>query len=272
MYFSSSYSLDEIAFKYKVQKDILSHHIRYLKQVKQFKDRQYMKENKSRSRKRTQKVIKEVEDLILSKRYSQFTISSIQKEFNSQTENSHRISISSCRRILKEDLKYSYKRCSTVSLKTLPPENIRRYHESVALLSKMKQEDVEVIFFDGFSLDTKKWRFYHWSPRGEPSFLSQIENEFHMSFVIGISSIRVYGIMGVVGSTDSNIIEHFISEMLYQRNKNQSAKRKPFILCMDNASVHISKATQKFLLKSKIRATTIAARYPSLNPIEKLIA
>ena len=64
MYFSS-YSLDEIAFKYKVQKDILSHHIRYLKQVKQFKDRQNMKENKRRSRKRTQKVIKEVEDLIL---------------------------------------------------------------------------------------------------------------------------------------------------------------------------------------------------------------
>ena len=27
MHFSSSYSLDEIAFKYKVQKDILSHHI-----------------------------------------------------------------------------------------------------------------------------------------------------------------------------------------------------------------------------------------------------
>ena len=60
MYFSSSYLLDEIAFKYKVQKDILSHNIRYLKQVKQFKDRQNMKENKRKSRKNTQKVIKVV--------------------------------------------------------------------------------------------------------------------------------------------------------------------------------------------------------------------
>ena len=231
-----------------------------------------MKENKRRSRKRTQNVIKEIEDLILSKRYSKFTISSIQKEFNSQTENSDQISISICRRILKEDLKYSYKRCSTVSLKTLTPENIRWYYESVALLSKMKQEDVEIIFLDGFSLDTRKWRFYLWSPRGEPSFLSRIENEFHMSFVIGISRIRVYGIMGVIGSTDPNIIEHFISEMLLQRNKDQSAKRKLFILCMDNASVHISKGIQNFLLKSKIRATTIAARCPSLNPTVKLIA
>ena len=110
------------------------------------------KENKIRSRKKIQKVIKEVEDLILSKRYSHFTISSIQNEFNSNTENSYRISISTCRRILKEDLKYSYKRCCTVSLKTLTPENIRWYHESVVLLSKMKQEDVEVIFFDGFLL------------------------------------------------------------------------------------------------------------------------
>ena len=46
MYFSSSYSLDKIAFKYKVQKDILSHHIQYLKQVKHFKDWQKMKEKK----------------------------------------------------------------------------------------------------------------------------------------------------------------------------------------------------------------------------------
>ena len=56
--------------------------------------------------------------------------------------------------------------------KNLTQENIRWYNESVALLSKMKQKDVEVIFFDGFSLDARKWRFDHWSPRGEPSFLS----------------------------------------------------------------------------------------------------
>ena len=47
-----------------------------------------MKENKRRSKKRTQKVIKEVGDLIFSKRYYKFTISFIQKEYNSQIENS----------------------------------------------------------------------------------------------------------------------------------------------------------------------------------------
>ena len=89
---------------------------------------------------------------------------------------------------------------------------------------------MQIIGLDAQHESPFQFYIYHWSPRGEPSFLSWIENEFHMSFVIGISSIRVYGIMGVVGSTDSNIIEHFISEMLLQRNKDQSAKRKPFIL------------------------------------------
>ena len=45
-YFSSSYLFDKIDFKYKVQKYILSHHIRYLKQVKQLKDRQIWKKIK----------------------------------------------------------------------------------------------------------------------------------------------------------------------------------------------------------------------------------
>ena len=35
---------------------------------------------------------------------------------------------------------------------TLTPESTRWYHESIALLSQIKQEDVEVIFFDGFLL------------------------------------------------------------------------------------------------------------------------
>ena len=136
----------------------------------------------------------------------------------------------------------------------------------------MKKERVEVIFFDGFSLDTRKLRFYHWSTKGKPAYLSINDSQFQMSFLIGISKERIYGIMGVKGATDSTVIIAYLTELLSQRNQDQRFKDKPFILWMDNASVHVSKSTQKFLLNCKLRAVTIAARCPSLNPAEKLIA
>ena len=272
IYFSTTYSLDEVAFKFGLWKELLSYYILYLRRIKQYNKRQKMNIDKRRNKKRTSKVIEEIKNLLKSKKYNQFTISSIQAEYNSKAEASNQISRSTCRRMLTEDLKYSYKRWSTVSFKTLTHENIRWYYESVAILSRMKQEDVEVIFFDGYSVDTRKLNFYHWSKRGEPAFLSKSENQFHMSFVIGISSIKIYGLIGVVGSTDSNIIIHYLSEMLCKRNKDKNLEKIQFILCMDNASVHVSEATQKFLVKSKLKAVTIAARWPSLNPTEKIIA
>ena len=93
-----------------------------------------------------------------------------------------------------------------------------------------------------------------------------------MSFVIGISRIKIYGLIGVVGSTDSNIIIHYFSEMLCKRNKDKNLVKIPFTLCIDYASVHVSEATQKFLVKSKLKVVTIAIRWPPLNPTEKLIA
>ena len=77
-------------------------------------------------------------------------------------------------------------------------------------IKQNEQEDVEVIFFDGYSVDTRKLNFYDWSKRGEPVFFSKSENQFCMSFVIGISSIIIYGLIGVVRSTDSNIIRHYL--------------------------------------------------------------
>ena len=149
---------------------------------------------------------------------------------------------------------------------------MRWYFESSAFLSKTRKEWVEVIFFDGFSLDTRKFRFYHWNIKGKLAYLSINDSQFHMSFLIGISKERIYGIMSVKGITDSSVIISCLTELLTQRNKDKNFKKKPFMLWMDNVSVHVSESTQNFLSKCKLRAVTIAAWWPSLNPAEKVIA
>ena len=272
MYFSTPYSLYEIAFKTKIQKSQLAYYIRYLKQHKRYNDNASSKSDRKRNRKITSMVVEEIKEIISSRQYSQFTISSIQNKFNSGKNEAERISKSTCRKILKTDLNLSYKRWNIVAPQTLTSENMRWYFESAAFLSKMRKERVEVIFFDGFSLDTRKFRFYHWSTKGKPAYLSINDSQFHMSFLIGISKERIYGIMGVKGITNSSVIISYLTELLTQRNKDKNFKKKPFMLWMDNASVHVSESTQKFLSKCKLRAVTIAARWPSLNPAEKLIA
>ena len=108
----------------------------------------------------------------------------------------------------------------------------------------MRKVRVEVIFFDGFSLDTRKLRFYHWSTKGKPAYLSINDNQFQMSFLIWILKERIYGIVGVKGATDSTVIIAYLTEFLSQRNQDQRFKDKPFILWMYNASVHVSKSTK----------------------------
>ena len=51
--------------------------------------------------------------------------------------------------------------------------------------------------------------------------------------------------------------------MLYKRNKDKNLEKTPFILCLNKASVHVSEATQKILVKSKLKSVTIAARWPA---------
>ena len=55
------------------------------------------------------------------------------------------------------------------------------------------------------------------------------------------------------------------------RKADPNLKDKPFILSMDNASVHVSEKTQIFLARARLRAITITPRCPSLNLAEKLL-
>ena len=70
----------------------------------------------------------------------------------------------------------------------------------------MKQEGVIVIFFDGFSFNTRKLKFYNWSRRGTSAIILQNESEFDMSFMIALLNERVYSLLGIKGYSNADII------------------------------------------------------------------
>ena len=272
LYFCANYSLEEVSIKTKIPKNLLAHHIRYLKFCKRFTDNLESKTTRRRNKKRISKVIQEIGDIIKSKLYLKFTISSIQEEFNAINADNSKISRSTWRRVLTWDLKFSYKKWGITPFRALTSESTRWYFESAALFSKMKQQGIEIIFFDGFSLDMRSLILYHWSKRGISAYLALGDSKFHMSFIIGLSNLKIYGLLGVEGITNSSIVIKYLSEMISHRNNDLRFKQKPFLLWMDNASVHVSFECQAFLTQRKLRAVTITLRCPSLNPTEKLIA
>ena len=85
----------------------------------------------------------------------------------------------------------------------------------------MKQEDVKAIFFDEYSVDARKLNFYYWDKRVEPVFLKKSENQFYMSFEIRKSRIKIYGLIGVLESIDSNIIIQYLSESCVKETRTR---------------------------------------------------
>ena len=202
----------------------MAHHIRYLKSCKRFTDNLESKTARRRNKKRTSKVIQEIGDIIKSKLHSKFTISSIHEEFNAINADHSKISRSTWRKVLTWDLKFSYMKWGITPFRTLTSESTRWYFESAALFTKTKQQGIEVIFFDGFSLDMRSLKLYHWSKRATPTYLALGDSKLHMSFIIGSSSLKIYGLLGVERITNSAIVIKYLSEMISHRNFDTNFK------------------------------------------------
>ena len=92
-----------------------------------------------------------------------------------------------------------------------------------------------------------------------------------MSFICDLSEKKIYGILGVEGSITSDIIKHYITELVLNRKWDPDMSSSPFVIIWDNAKVHSNKLIEDFLVKSKLRAISIPQYTPVLNPREKLI-
>ena len=92
-----------------------------------------------------------------------------------------------------------------------------------------------------------------------------------MSFIWALSDDQIYGILGVEGSVTSNIVKHYIAELVSRRKCDPEKDSKPFVFIWDNSKVHSNELIINFLEKSKLRAINIPQYTPVLNPWEKLI-
>ena len=90
-------------------------------------------------------------------------------------------------------------------------------------------------------------------------------------FICALSEKKIYGILGVEGSITSDIIKHYITELVLNRKWDPDMSSSLFVIIWDNAKMYSNKLIEDFLVKSKLRAISIPQNIPVLNPWEKLI-
>ena len=200
-----------------------------------------------------------------------FTLNTLQRDIINNFHDLGEVSESTIRRVLKNLLHFRFKKLEKIEQKTTTAEHIRVFFETAAIIMKLEDKSVETIYFDEFSINSRRVNFYGWWKIGEKSALALRSNPFSMSFVIAVSQFRVYGIMGSGGSMTSDSMIHFLKKLCEERNQNELFKQRPFVFWFDNASIHTSSKLQSFMRQADMKAITIAPYWPMLNPWEKVI-
>ena len=166
---------------------------------------------------------------------------------------------------MKENWRLPYKALESRHDYSYTSDNIMRFFESAAIQHQLRSKGVELIFFDEFSLNSLNMKHRGWILKWNKGYLEIDSNGFSMSFLVPLSDVRVYGIMGWSSSDDNNTVKHFVISLLSFRNQTPSITNSPFALVNDNASVDIWDRMVKFYKISNFSIISIAPYFPRLN-------
>ena len=131
--------------------------------------------------------------------------------------------------------------------------------------------DVEVIFINEFSVNSRHHEFSGWTKVGQKGYIITETKEFSMSFICSVSTKRVLGLMEVKESTTSDIIVIYLKRLFEELQKSNNNTYCECVVIWDNASVHSNSTVRAFIASSRLRVLSIPAITLVLNPAEKLI-
>ena len=81
-----------------------------------------------------------------------------------------------------------------MQIKNLTAEGVRRFFKSTMIQVKLEDLGYELMFLDKFSINFRQKTAYGWAPVGVKGFLDVNAEPFSMSFMVGFSRQRFYGI------------------------------------------------------------------------------
>ena len=96
-------------------------------------------------------------------------------------------------------------------------KSIRKFYESAMVKTKLEDLGYELMYLDEFSISFRQHTTYGWGPIGMKGFLDANTDTFDMSFMIGFSKQRFYGMVGTSSSNNSKSFLIFIKNAIEHR-------------------------------------------------------
>ena len=189
-----NWSLNSIWAKFKITRENLSQLFRWIDYYETLKKNEARRLAAGKRRKLKEEHKGHLEDIMDEKLGSHITLQSLKNDIISAYSDLGTVSRSTIRRSITKDLSYRYKKAVSRPKVKFTHYKIRSYFESASLLWKLDQNQIEVIFIDEFSINTRSFQFYGWAKRGKKPYLKRTDSGFMMSFIVAVSKIRIYGI------------------------------------------------------------------------------
>ena len=118
-------------------------------------------------------------------------VSSLKTRLLHNFEDLKEVSDSTLRRNLRKQLNMSSKKLTIMNPKTLAPDSFNKMVQSAALLKALSDYDIELIFIDEFSMNSRSSKVYGWAERGKKSLI--IQHYWNVSFnVITVLSSKQF--------------------------------------------------------------------------------
>ena len=200
-----------------------------------------------------------INSLVQSNIAQQLTASSISKRLVNNFPEMDKVSNSTIIRWLRNDLRWSFKKLERKPAPATTTNSKRLLLEGAAIQKKLLELDVEVIFIDEFSVNSRHHEFSGWTKLGQKGYIMTETKEFSMSFICSVSTKRVLGLMGVKESTTSDIVVIYLKRLFEELRKSNDNKNCECAIIWDNASVHSNSTVRAFIASSRLRVISIPA-------------
>ena len=141
------------------------------------------------------------------------------------------ISVSLTRRVLKEDLKMSFKKINKVHPSIGSVGNSLQLLESICLQPRLLEMGKTIIYVDEFKFSGLHTHQYSWSKRGETGYIRSFPIKFQASFILAFSLTQIHGSSATTKTFNGSKFLDFLKILVNKTDKE-------YVIFLDNARIH----------------------------------
>ena len=179
------------------------------------------------------------------------SIRKITQEFNKicTKEEVSKISKTHVHRIIKNVLKYKYRKTTLKNTKLLENYSIKNSYFFLKIFLRAVSLNIQPIYLDEAGFFTKNSNFYTWRQENEEIF-TKIEDRKKINLIMAVSPQKIIYYDLTESNTDNNTFKNFMEGLV---NNMQNEEIQNHIIILDNLSSHLTNDLFEFYKNKNLK-------------------